>query len=83
MLAGDLVTRGALAGRAPTVSVNCTQVHERMPAEERLRLGKLHSRFSLVKVKVLLVSLLAALGKERRRAGREGCCEQVSLLDRL
>ena len=28
----------------------CTKVHERMPAEEKLRLGKLHSRFSLVKV---------------------------------
>ena len=35
-----------------------TLVHNRLPAEERLRLSKLQGRFSLIKVKVLLLSLL-------------------------
>ena len=39
-----------------------------MPAEERLRLSKLQGRFTLIKVKVLLVSLLDGF-RDLTRAG--------------
>ena len=45
-----------------------TRIHNRLPAEERLRLSKLQGRFSLIMVKVLLVSLLDGF-RDLTRAG--------------